>query len=68
MGDSHFRSLECGSSFLIPLSQMTGGQIHLYGPEYPHAVYDEVPDFKNQVKEFFDAETNSTANQTDKAA
>lgn len=38
------------------IAQITGGELYLYGEEYPHAVFDEAPDFRNRVKAFFDAE------------
>lgn len=38
------------------IAEITGGQFYLYGEEYPHAVYDEAPDLRSRVKEFFDQE------------
>lgn len=36
------------------IAQLTGGELYLYGAEYPHSVYDETPNFRERVKEFFD--------------
>lgn len=38
------------------IAEITGADMYLYGPEQPHAVYDEVPDFKDRVRAFYDAE------------
>lgn len=35
-------------------AEITGGELYLYGEEYPHAVYDEAPDLRPRVKAFFD--------------
>ncbi len=36
------------------IAEITGGELYLYGAEYPHAVYDEAPDLRDRVKAFFD--------------
>lgn len=36
------------------MADIMGGEIYMYGEEYPHAVYDEAPDFKDRAKQFFD--------------
>ncbi|MBQ0018301.1 MAG: alpha/beta hydrolase [Clostridiales bacterium] len=36
------------------IARITGGEMLMYGPEYPHAVYDEAPDLISHVKAFFD--------------
>lgn len=36
------------------IAQITGGELYLYGTDYPHAVYDEAADFRDRVKAFFD--------------
>lgn len=36
------------------IAEITGGEIYLYSEEYPHAVFDEAPDFRERVKAFFD--------------
>lgn len=38
------------------IAEITGGELYVYGAEYPHAVYDEAPDVRERVKAFFDAE------------
>lgn len=38
------------------IAEITGGELYLYGEEYPHAVYDEAPDLRDRVKAFFDRE------------
>ncbi len=35
------------------LAKKTGAKIKMYGPEYGHGVYDEAPDFKQQLLDFF---------------
>lgn len=36
------------------IAELTRGELFLYGEEYPHAVYDEAPDLRDNVKAFFD--------------
>ena len=36
------------------IAEITGGELFLYGAEYPHAVFDEAPDLRDRVKAFFD--------------
>lgn len=36
------------------LAERTGAKIKIYGPEYGHGVYDEAPDFKEKMLEFFE--------------
>ena len=35
------------------LAEKTGAKINMYGPEYGHGVYDEDPNFKQQLLDFF---------------
>lgn len=35
------------------IAEITGGELYLYGEEYPHAVYDEAPDLRDRVKAFW---------------
>lgn len=34
-------------------AQKLGCELYMYGPPYGHAVYDEAPDYKNRLYEFF---------------
>jgi len=34
------------------LARRIGGELHMYGSEYGHAVYDEAPDYVDRLKEF----------------
>lgn len=36
------------------IAEITGGELYMYGEDQPHAVYDEAPDLKGRVKDFFD--------------
>ena len=38
------------------IAEITGGELITYSEEYPHAIYDEVPEVKEKAKAFFDAE------------
>ena len=40
------------------IAEITGAELYMYGEEYPHAVYDEVPNFKDKVLEFFNKDDN----------
>ena len=35
------------------IAEITGNELFLYGKEFPHAVYDEAPDFLERVRTFF---------------
>lgn len=35
------------------IAEVAGAELFLYGEEFPHAVYDEAPDFRERAKEFF---------------
>ena len=35
------------------IADSAGGTLRMYGREFPHAVYDEAPDFLEKVREFF---------------
>lgn len=37
----------------MKIAEITGANSYIYGDEYPHAVYDEAPDFRGRVKAFF---------------
>lgn len=36
------------------IAELTHGEIFIYSEDFPHAVYDEAPDLRGKVKEFFD--------------
>ena len=43
-----------GSEASSEIADKLGCELYMYGNEYGHCVYDEAPDYKQKIKEFFD--------------